>query len=359
MNIANSQAAGGGWRHATAQITRFILAGRETNEVLGEITRVVADLSGAELVTISFADSDGQDIVEVESSRGGRSVLGQSAPSGDNVLVTPLGADQGHAMTLTVVSPQFATDSEESEQFLWFSDQVRIAIELGATQRKAEQLMILEDRDRIARDLHDVVIQRLFGAGMQLDSVQRSLGDDQENKAKIDNILLELDTTIKDIRSTIFALRSGRQGEAQTLNDRLKLLVVELSETLDLQVDYVFQGLEQQEVSEQLTEDVMAVVREATTNVARHTQAGRAQITIRVDEEEIILSVINEGALEAPVASVNLDELEAGGHSGLANMKRRAERYSGTSSLAEIGAAPVRTRLAWNASMLIARSTTV
>lgn len=353
MNTENAPATGSGWRGATAQITRFILAGRETNEVLGEITRVVFDQSGADLVTVSFADAKGQDTVEVESSRRGGSLLGRPAPIGDHVMTASLGADQGHNMTLSVVNPEFEIDSEQYEQFLWFADQVRITIELGAAQRKAEQLLILEDRDRIARDLHDVVIQRLFGAGMQLDSVQRSLGEDHENKVKIDNILSELDTTIKDIRSTIFALRSGTKDEALTLNDRLKILVAELSETLGLEVDYKFQGLEQQEVGGQLTEDVLAVVREATTNVAKHTQSDYVQVVVRVDEEEIILSVINEGGIDAPLAKANCAELESNGHSGFSNMLRRAERYSGSSRLAAIGGDPPRTRLNWNASMLV------
>lgn len=353
MGTENAPATASGWRDATAQITRFILAGRETNEVLGKIAQIAFEQSGADIVTVSFADSSGLDIVEVESSRQAGSLLGRSAPTGEDVIAAPLGADQGHEMTLSVVHPRFEQNSEQYEQFLWFADQVRIAIELGATQRKAEQLRILEDRDRIARDLHDVVIQRLFGAGMQLDSVQRSLGENHENKAKIDNVLSELDTTIRDIRSTIFALRSGNSSEAQTLKDRLGFLAVELSETLGLQVDYKFQGLEQQEVSEQLTEDVLAVVREATSNVARHTQANRAQVTVRVDEEEIILSVINEGALETHVITTDLAELEAGGHSGLANMKRRAERYSGTSNLSQSDSNPAYTRFSWNASMLV------
>ena len=348
----------GGWRDATALITQYILAGRETNEVLGEITSVVQALSGADYVTVSFADSEGQNVVEVESARTGASLLGQPTPTGPDVIAAALGHDEGHEMTLTVVSPYAAVGpgvaaTDVTDQFNWFTDQVRIAIELGATRRRAEQLLILEDRDRIARDLHDVVIQRLFGAGMQLESVQRSLVDQPAASIKIDTVLSELDTTIKDIRSTIFALRSSRLGEAHTLSQKVRDLAAELTATLGIHVDYTFKGLEQQEVGEQLTQDVLAVIREATTNVAKHSEAKTAQVGVWVNEEEIVLTVVNEGTIDTPLAGASCAELEASGHSGFCNMLRRAARYSGTSRLADIGGDPPKTRLTWNASMLV------
>lgn len=348
-----SPPAASGWRDATALITQFILAGRETSEVLDEVVRSVRQLAGAAQALVSFTDDSGHDLVEVESISGGSTMLGSQVPTGSNLLVAQLGEDQGHAMKLTVAPVGDRFDAEVVEQFLWFTDQVRIAIALGSSRRTAEQLLILEDRDRIARDLHDVVIQRLFGAGMQLDSVQLSLAESSEAKAKIDNVLVELDRTIKDIRATIFALRSGKSDSSQTLNQRLGSLVEELGAALELEINYMFRGLEQQEVAEPLAQDVLAVVREALTNVAKHASGDRAEVVIRVDEEEIVLTVVSDGQMDPQLARASSEELAATGHSGLINMRSRAQTYSGSSFLSELPGEPERVRLTWNASMLV------
>lgn len=353
MRLQEASDPGSGWRDATALITQYVLAGRESSEVLQEITRVVQQLSVADATVISFANDAGQHIVEVEAITRGQSLLGQEIAPSKFVLSATLGSDQGHDMALTVVATDRKFSVETMDQFLWFTDQVRIAIELGSARRKTEALLVLEDRDRIARDLHDVVIQRLFGAGMQLDSVQRSLIDNTEATAKIDNVLLELDTTIRDIRTTIFALRSPQQAGHQTLKDQVGELVEELANALNLDITYDFRGLEQHEVADQLTKDVLAVVREAITNVAKHADTAAAQLVLQVDDEEIVLTVVNDGKLGQVLTQLSGAELQAQGHSGLVNMLARARKYSGSSLLSQVVGIPSQVRLRWNASMLV------
>jgi signal transduction histidine kinase len=195
-----------------------------------------------------------------------------------------------------------------------FAGQAAIALELSDARADQQRLGVLEDRDRIARDLHDHVIQRLFAAGLSLQSIAV---DDEAVDQRLTRTVAELDETIGQIRSTIFALQddSSRslRGTALAVVDQLTQLLaarpnLQLIGPLDTIAD-----------DEQIIADIEAVLRESLTNVAKHAQASHIRIRLKADKQRLDLTVIDDG--------IGLGRSPR--RSGLANLKRRAERHGG------------------------------
>ena len=184
-----------------------------------------------------------------------------------------------------------------------FGDQVALAVDVAAAQRDRSRLAVLEDRDRIARDLHDLVIQRLFAVGLTVQSAARDAVRPQVRE-RLEQIVDDLDGTIKDVRSTIFRLRdrSGPGGLRQDVDDE----VVAVRESLGFMPRLHTTG-PLSAVSLDLGADVVAVVRESLSNVARHAGATSATVDIVVGAR-VEVRVADDGA-GPPPAGLRSSEL--------------------------------------------------
>ncbi|GAB7185098.1 GAF domain-containing sensor histidine kinase [Kitasatospora sp. Ki12] len=367
------------WLRASTEITRSLLSGAPRLEVVELIARRAREISGAELADVSVALAGPEERAEelaVEVALGGTpsARLGVTVPvdgtlsgaayaSGSPVtsdelacdprfpagpagrfdglgaaVAVPLGTGPGYGrgvLLLARAQGQPAFGPEETGPLLGFADQAALALELAERRRDAEQLTLLEDRDRIARDLHDLAIQRLFATGMTLQSAGRLI----ESPAAADRVaraVADLDETIKIIRSTIFGLRAHSEPD-RGLRARATRVVTEAQGPLGFAPRLSMEGLLDTDVPPELAEHVVAVLAEALSNAARHARASRVEVTLRALAGRVALTVADDG-VGVP---------EGGRRSGLRNLAERAERVGG--SFAVTPAEDGGTRLAWEA----------
>ncbi len=187
--------------------------------------------------------------------------------------------------------------------------------------RRAEQILVLaDDRERIARDLHDTVIQRLFGAGLQLQATMS--GADDHTRERLQATIGDLDETIKELRSAIFALQ-GVGPSPQGLRGRLIEIIAEAGAGLGFEPRVQFDG-PIETMDNAVASHLEAVLREAITNVGRHAQANQARISISLDADEVSLVVTDDGA--------GVPDDVVGGR-GLTNLVSRARELGGTFSI--------------------------
>ncbi|MGH9104735.1 MAG: PAS domain-containing sensor histidine kinase [Acidimicrobiales bacterium] len=216
---------------------------------------------------------------------------------------------------LAVAWPRPAPRQEDEQQVLTaLATQAVLALELASIRAERDRLLISADRERIARDLHDLVIQRLFGAGLRL---QGALGliDSDSAAERVASTIDDLDTTIKEIREAIFALEAP---PGMGLRARLAAVVEEATEALGFKPGFSFQARDNKELPVQVQLEAAAVLREALSNAARHAQASRVEVTVSVDDELGVEVVDNGIGITRP------------GHlSGIANARARAQLLRG------------------------------
>jgi two-component system, NarL family, sensor histidine kinase DevS len=208
-----------------------------------------------------------------------------------------------------------------------------IAIESARLHDRVRVLSVLDDRDRIARDLHDRVIQRIFAVGMTLQGVAR-MPDPTQATARIDKAVDELDATIAEIRSTIFEL--GETSLPGGLRQSIVQMSEELAPTLGARPALSFHGPVDNTVPTQTAEHILAVVREALTNAGKYANATVYRVTLRV-QDDIVLEVADNGD--------GFDPATTSGGLGLMNMRNRAEKLKG--SFQVISETQEGTRLIW------------
>ena len=200
-------------------------------------------------------------------------------------------------------------------------------------EREHDLLTRLEDRDRIARDLHDLVIQRLFAVGLTLQGATRRAGS-PEMVERLEGAVAELDQTIRDIRATIFELRH-HPGQGSFRAD-LRALVDSYAPTLGFAPVLHVRGPLDSVPDEELHSQVLMVVRESLSNVTRHAHASSVQVTARIDANTLAITVQDDGV------GVPADAVE----SGLSNVRARAADRGGRVRLDP--AVPRGTRLVWS-----------
>jgi signal transduction histidine kinase len=219
-----------------------------------------------------------------------------------------------------VGSPEFSTDDVALAEALALA--AGIAIENERLHQQVQRVAIYEDRDRLARDLHDTVIQRLFGVGLTLQSMaSRAPGEMVE---VLSYAVAEIDRVIEGIRSTIYQL--GMNGEDRGTRDRVVSLLRQLRSAVGFDAEVSFDGPVDTAISEVVAEHLMATIGESVTNIGRHAQATRATVTIRVAEGLCTLTVRDNGI------GINESKRRTGGL-GLTNLQRRAEKLDGTFSV--------------------------
>jgi signal transduction histidine kinase len=209
---------------------------------------------------------------------------------------------------------------------LGFAGQAALALELAERRRDAEQIALLQDRDRIARDLHDLAIQRLFAAGRTLQSTQRFV-EHPEAMERLSRTVDDLDDTIKILRSTIFGLRThgGGTREDSGLRGRVFETVKASAESFGFSPALRIEGLVDTEVSGEVADHAVAVLGEALSNAARHSGARSVDVGLRCAGGELTLTVTDDGC--GVPSGVE--------RSGLKNMAERAMALGGTLTLDE------------------------
>jgi signal transduction histidine kinase len=199
-----------------------------------------------------------------------------------------------------------------------FANHAAVALELSDARGDQQRMAVLEDRDRIARDLHDHVIQRLFAAGLSVNALARHSSD--EKGARLMRIAGDLDDTIRQIRTSIFQLRGPIGPELGSVRARVLDVAGEMAAPLGFQPTVRFRGAVDSALSGSAAEDVVAVVREALSNTARHGAASKVEVDVAVEGREVTVSVRDDGRGIGDVSR----------RSGLANLRRRAEQHGGS-----------------------------
>ncbi len=196
-----------------------------------------------------------------------------------------------------------------------------IAIENARLHSRVQAFALVEDRERIAQDLHDTVIQRLFATGLSLQRTAGLVRDDADAAvSRIEAAVDDLDVTVKHIRSAIFKLETSRVSSSGGLRSRVLALSREAAGALGFPPRCFFDGSIDSGVDDGIAVELLATLREGLSNVARHAQATRVDVEVVVTDQ-VVLRVIDDG--------VGPPGPDAPRGNGLKNMEARAERYDG------------------------------
>ncbi|MFC7245245.1 GAF domain-containing protein [Catellatospora aurea] len=348
------------WLAATAEIINSLGEDTTTAEALALVARRAREVAEAELVAVLLHEEDNatltvaivdaaepvpglagavlpvaqtgfapvlsnQQVVSLEQ-------LGKAAPWPVAVpdirgIAAPFATGQG----VLLVAYTGAARAEDELLLTAFAGQAGLALLRAQAREDREQLLVLSDRERIARDLHDVVIQRLFATGLQLQTVASMVSARPELAKRIESAVDDLDSTIRDIRGAIFELRSPA---GQSLRAELRTLVDGAAASLGFRPDLVLDGPVDSAVPDQMHADLLAVIREALSNVVRHAHAGRVLVAVAVDGGRLTATVTDNGSGGATPRG------------GLRNLAERAALHGGTLTV-EPGD-PAGTVLRWN-----------
>jgi len=344
------------WLEATGRVTEALQPPVQLEEALRQIVIGTRRVSGAAAVALLeerdgkrlVAAADGPDasrvgdLVErlaedIDAAEGGSDPrlvhAGSRRGVTSTVVLLPLRshiADAG--ILLVALEARAALEPEEAELLAGFADQASLALDRAQALADREELLLVADRDRIARDLHDLVIQRLFATGLQLQGARRmALSDDV--KTRLDAAVADLDVTIRDIRSTIFELQ---HAHTQSLRADVRGVVKEYVPVLGFSPLVRTNGPIDSVVPRVLADQLLAVLREALSNIARHAEAQAAMVEVDAADDRLVLRVVDNGK------GLPVDRHE----SGLRNVRRRATEHRGAVQM--VPEEPSGTRLEWS-----------
>jgi signal transduction histidine kinase len=214
--------------------------------------------------------------------------------------------------------PEFTGDDEALVTGLAVA--AGIAIENAHLHRQVQLAVLTDERERVARDLHDTVIQRMFGAGLNLQAIAGMIGPGPAAE-RLDAVVVDIDDSIRELRSIIFAL--GLTGEEPEIRARILSLLAELRLIVGFEIHALFDGPVDSLISGEIADHLLAVVREAVTNVGRHARATRAEVGLSARDGWCTLRI-----LDNCLGLHNSEGTRAGGM-GLINLRRRAEKLGG------------------------------
>jgi signal transduction histidine kinase len=338
------------WLSAAAEITAVLLGTVRRTEALRLIARRAREAAAAELVLVLLYDEENtRYTIEVADSTDPRcaDLAGKLLPIDGTeaerfgtekyrviedlrtavewpglvpdgpALAAPLsGPDTLHGVLIVAQGHAHPGHDDDAALLSIFAGQAALALERARAQDERELLAVLEDRERIARDLHDVVIQRLFATGMHLQGITpHALRP--EAAARINTAVDDLDATIRDIRRSIFELRAPA---GTTLRTEISSAVDSATTTLGFRPTLDIAGPVDSAVPDDVVPELIAVLREALSNVARHAHATTARVSLSVAHGHLSLTVEDNG--------IGIDPAQARG--GLINMGERAHDMSGT-----------------------------
>ena len=376
------------WLEASHQVTSALLVGGEPNttfRLIAERARVVAGASVAAIARPRAGDRSTLvfEVVEAEDPREQEQFAGVTVPAegtaiglaftsarpvvirqyGDHVLAQQTGSatqlpamvkdlDSAVAVPLTVgdetlgvllvakFRDSVAFTDADVQLVQTFAGHAALALQFSRAEEDRRRLAVFEDRDRIARDLHDLVIQRLFATGLGLEGLSRLIVQ-PEVAERMTAFVHDLDRTIRDVRNSIFSLREPAEPRT-SLRSELLGLALESTEVLGFEPRISFDGPLDTLVPDRVRGDLIATLREALSNAGRHAMATSVSADISVDRQgrQLTVTVTDDGVgiPDAPVRS-----------SGLANLAERAARWNGTLSVQRTGERG--TKLAWTVDL--------
>ncbi|HEY2764201.1 MAG TPA: GAF domain-containing protein [Pseudonocardiaceae bacterium] len=235
------------------------------------------------------------------------------------LMLVPLASSNGTLGVLVVAKEAGGRpfDADDVAAITGFATQAALALELARSRDDRERLALLEDRDRIARDLHDLVIQRLFATGLGLQGTVRLAGN-VEVAQRLSTYVAALDDTIREIRQAIFSLRSPEE-KGDSLRHEVVGVLQEAAEVLPFEPSVRFEGPVDSAVPAAVIPQLTAVLREAMTNIGRHASATSARVELAVTGTAVRLTVRDNG-IGLPAQRTE---------SGLGNLGSRAEELGG------------------------------
>ena len=362
------------WLTASAEIGSQLLA-QSGEDPLKTIARRAAEIALADLVTVELvtpsrtevlvevAVGDGAEVLlartfPIDGSLVGRAIVGRAPlllrDAGDDeqrnshlsevidagpTMVLPLigTTEVLGALTIARASCKATFSPIDLSMAAAFANHASLALELAAARADQLRVELLEDRDRIARDLHDHVIQQLFAIGLSLEGLAGRNEPDSDVSVKLRERVGDIDRTIRQIRTSIFELRGPLGSPSSGIRQDLLAVAAESTAALGFAPGLSFGGTVDLSLEGPIADDIVACVREALANVARHAQARRADVDVSVTSGEVIVTATDDG--------VGIGA--AGRSSGLTNLRVRAEHRGGTFT---IGPAPGGgTQLVWKA----------
>jgi signal transduction histidine kinase len=347
------------WQVASTEVTRRVLAGDEA--ALRLIARSVHALAGSDLTTVVLpveaelrvAVAEGVDAPGIEDTRytaagtlsehvlrsgqpvrvadaedvesvDGRTIYLTGHVQVGPVMVLPLlGREEVRGTLVVMRGPGRRPFSEaEAEMATTFANHAAVALELAEARRDQDRVLLLEDRARIARDLHDHVIQQVFAAGLVVQATASSIHDATSVKA-LQEVVDHLDDAIKQVRVSIFQLQPPVPGG-------LRAAVIDVVTELQPAIGYApridLDGPLDSVATADLVRDVTAVVREGLSNVARHASATTAQLSVFATTTRLTVTISDDGSGVG----------DGTRRSGLDNLRRRAEDRNGSMAIAEV-----------------------
>jgi signal transduction histidine kinase len=343
------------WLEASSEVTTALLSGTDTEDVLQLVAARSKDLASADFAAIALPlhgdllieVAEGEHAKELVGARLGlvNSLAGEAYSTGRSIAVDDIREDPrtgagtlrrnqfGPAMFVPLRAGDaiqgilFVANHEggkpfgriDQAMFEAFAGHAALGLELARQRVENERLNVFRDRDRIARDLHDLVIQRLFATGMQLESSMRYMTTPEAGDL-VQRAVEDLDTTIKEIRSTIYALQKSDRSASSSLRARAVAVTEEYSAALGFAPSLRLDGLIDTRMSAEIGDNVLAVLREALSNAARHAAAHHVSASLAVDDIEVTVIVEDDG--------VGLPA-KPGRRSGLANLEERARALGG------------------------------
>ncbi|MFF0397187.1 GAF domain-containing sensor histidine kinase [Streptomyces sp. NPDC005248] len=348
------------WIDGSVAVTTALLSGGDADDALAVVAEQARHLAASAAgVVLLPAEGGGLEVVAVSADEPSAPlgvIIGPESPvvakllAGEAVftddaatdfrMITRLAHRFGPSMLLplhsggrvlgALATPRARGDRPftETERTLatQFAAQAALALMMAEAQRDRERLAVYEDRDRIARDLHDLVIQRLFATGMMLESAQRRSAV-PEVQTGVGRAVDELDVTIQEIRTAIFALQQEPAEAPAGLRTRVLREINMAAVPLGFKPAHRFLGPVDSLVGELTGKNLIAALREALSNAFRHAGASRIDVVV---DATATLSDGRDG-VRLSVADDGVGIPEGGRRSGLRNLARRAESLGGAS----------------------------
>jgi signal transduction histidine kinase len=340
------------WLQASTLITSRLLQGMKENEALQLVVDHARSVAGSEHASVAVPDEDSADpVFRVAAGLGAARLPGMvlrhpspvhdvlatgqprvvaGLPPGDDgdpgdldeigpVVLVPLTAGTTVLGVLAVGNGPggLAFTDADMTMVTGFAGHAALALEFARARQDSQRLAVFEDRDRIARDLHDLVIQRLFAVGLGLQGLGRATG-----RPEVVGLVDDVDETIREIRRTIFSLQE-LPGESTGLRSQVLAVAAEAAAPLGFTPRVSFDGPVDMAVPDALRPDIVATLREALSNVARHAEASAVDVDLRMDtaSDRLLLIIRDNGR------GIGTDHPHG---RGLFNLAERARRWGGT-----------------------------
>jgi signal transduction histidine kinase len=203
-----------------------------------------------------------------------------------------------------------------------FAGQAAVAIQYARAQADLRRLGLMEERERIAKELHDGIIQSLFAVGMNLQSTALQ-SSSPDTAARVESAVGELDRVIRDLRNYIFGLRPGILADRQ-LNQALEAIGEEVGSTAHIPIEVEVDAALSSALSSR-SHEIVQLTREALSNITRHARARSATVRLSRRGAKAVLSIEDDG--------IGFDGRAPSAGSGLRNMRERAAAMGGTMSI--------------------------